>query len=440
MTGTATACPSRLSKREENPMSDQTARRRPRWRLPVTLAGTLVLLASTAAVALAAVAPSPNVNTIGAGGYDVAAANVTGNQEVIAADQYGLTLAGGRQGVKMCNGTSNETSAIGLFSGNLSTAYAVQYGAGIAPCQPAGQLPAASLHTFPGLANVPFGHHVWVNETLITKVKTVRLLICVLFDRNHRPVPTPTPTGTMTATPAPTGTVNPVTPSPTPTTPTPSPTRTHTYSPQPAGTQAASTAAHISRHGDGGTPVPGPVVTGPGGIQFGQLPGFFLHCRIVVRTFTVNRILFEAQDLDAATATPLAGDLAGVQTATVPVPPGTTFDHAAWGASENTTHLVPCAGNGFPIPLSAPGGATYASAACQPLSVGEYATYTTGTTASPLSGPAAVTEVISPSAGGATMAPNQSLTAVNTGPHGTASDASVTGGHFVVFSANAPVA
>jgi hypothetical protein len=377
------------------------------------------------------------VNTIGAGGYDVAAANVTGNQEVIAADQYGLTLAGGRQGVKMCNGTSNETAAAGLFSGNLSTAYAVQYGAGIAPCQPAGQLPAGNLNTFPGLAAVPFGHHVWVNETLIQRVRHVRLLICVLFDRNHNPVPTPTPTGSMTAG---TGTVAPVTPSPTPTTPTPTPTKTHTYSPQPGATQTASTTAHISRHGDGGTPVPAPQVTGPGGIQFGQLPGFFLHCRIVVRTFTVNQILFEAQDLDAATVTPLAGDLPGVQTATVHVPAGTTFDHAIWGASENTTHLVPCAGNGFPIPLTAPGGATYASAACQPLSVGEYATFTTGTVVTPLGPAATITEVISPSAGGATMAPNQSLTAVNAGPHGTASDASVTGGHFVVSSANAPVA
>ena len=172
------------------------------------------------------------------------------------------------------------------------------------------------------------------------------------------------------------------------------------------------------------------------------LPGFSLHCRIIVRTFQVHKILFEAQDLDALTATPVSGDLAGVQTATVSVPAGTTFDHAAWGASENVASLVACSGGGFPIAINTPGQtANYASAACQPLSVGEYATYSTGTVVNPLvaTSPQVITEVISPSAGGALMAPNGSLTPVNTGPHGTASDASVTGGHFVTFSANAPV-
>jgi len=36
------------------------------------------------------------------------------------------------------------------------------------------------------------------------------------------------------------------------------------------------------------------------------------------------------------------------------------------------------------------------------------------------------------------VAPNNSLSAVNTGPHGTASDASTTGGHYALFTANAP--
>ena len=64
-----------------------------------------------------------------------------------------------------------------------------------------------ALSTFPGLAAVPFGHHVWVNETLITKVKRVRLLVCVLFGHNGHPVPTPSvsavnPTASAEATPA----------------------------------------------------------------------------------------------------------------------------------------------------------------------------------------------------------------------------------------------
>jgi hypothetical protein len=412
-------------------LSDQTEGRSRRWKVPVVIGGTVALLLGTAATAFALVSPAPNVNTIGAGGYDVGTPGVTGNQEVINADQYGLTLAGGRQGVKMCNSSSNETSAIGLFSSNLNTDYAVQYGAGVVTCQPAGQLPAGNLNTFPGLAAVPFGHHVWVNETLVQRVKRVKLLICVLFDLHHHvPVPNPTesvanptaspetstanPTASATASVAnptasatETPTVTPVTPAPTP-----SPTRTYNHDP-----------------GLGNVP----------GVQ-NILPGFTLRCHIVVRTFAINRVVFEAQDLDAPTVTPTAGDLAGVQFASVPVPAGTTFDHAVWGASENLTSLVACSGAGFPIPINTPGlTANYASAACQPLSVGEYATYNTGATVNPLSGPATITEVISPSAGGALMAPNGSLTSTNLGPHGTASDASLTGGHFVTFSANAPV-
>lgn len=424
-------------------MTDQTERRRPRWRIPV-IAGTSIALAlGTAATAFALVSPSPNTNTIGAGGYDVGTPGITGNQEVLNADQYGLTLAGGNQGVKMCNSTSDFTSAIGEHSGNLSTDYSVQYGVGVAPnCEPAGQVPAGDLNTYPGLDAVPFGHHVWVNESLVTKTKTVRILICILYNRQHKPVPTPTPSvglPTSGATTAPanptapatgastTGPANPTAPAtgattttsaptvaPATATPTPTPTKTYTQDP-----------------GLGGVPVPLPV-----------LPGFSIRCKIITKTFTVNKIVFEAQDLDAPTATPTAGDLPGDQIVSVPVPAGTTFDHSAWGASENTTALVACTGSGFPIAINTPGQtANYASAACQPLSVGEYATYNTGPTVNPLNpaGTPVITEVISPSAGGATMAPNGSLTSTNLGPHGTASDASTTGGHFVTFSANAPV-
>jgi len=414
-------------------MTGQTEGRRRRWRIPAIIVTAIALLLGSAATAFALVSPSPNTNTIGAAGYDVATPGITGNQEVINADQYGLTLAGGRQGVKMCNSTSNETSAVGLFSSNLNTDYAVQYGVGVATCVPAGQLPTASLNTFPGLAAVPFGHHVWVNETLVTKVKHVKLLICILFNHRGHPVPTPVPSVALpTAGASDTGTA---TPSASASVANPTASATDTSSPTAAPVTATPTPTPTEHQTD--VPVPG--LGNVPGVQ-NILPGFFIRCHIIVKTFAIHKVVFEAQDLDALTATPLAGDLPGVQTASVSVPAGTTFDHAAWGASENVTGLVACSGGGFPIAINTPGQtANYASAACQPLSVGEYATYNTGPVVNPLSGPATITEVISPSAGGALMAPNGSLTSTNLGPHGTASDASLTGGHFVTFSANAPV-
>ena len=421
-------------------MMKRTEGRR-RWHWPVLAAGTAVLLAGSAAVAWAAVSPSPGVNTIGAGGYDVSTPGVTGNQEVVQADQYGLTVAGGRHGIKMCNAASLFTSAIGEHSGNMSTAYSVQYGTGVTTGCPAGELPTADLHTFPALAAVPFSHHVWVNESLVTKVKRVRLLICILTDRaDGQPVPTPSPTESVA--PAATGTG-----SPSPTAESGSGSPAAPASPSPTAESGSGSPAAPASPSQTQTPVPSPSDTGnlnvPGigpvpGTE-GLLPGDILKCRIIVHVFTVNKLLFEAQDLDAPVATPVAGDLAGVQAALLPVPRGTTFDHSSWGLSENTTSLVACAGGGFPISLVAPPGATYASAACQPVSVGEYATYATGAVVSPLAVAAPVTELISPSAGGALIAPNQSLSALNLGPHGTASDASTTGGHLVMFTANAPV-
>jgi hypothetical protein len=426
-------------------MSDQTEGRRRRWRVPVIAAATAVLLAGGGAVAYAAVSPTPQTNTIGAGGYDAtttSTAGMTSNQAVVAGDQYGLTVAGGRHGVKLCNSTTNETAGIGEFSNNLNTDYSVQYGVGVTTGCPAGELPAGDLVTFPALAAVPFGHHVWVNERLINRVRHIKLLICVLFGIHNHPVPTPVPTGTETATPTPTGTST-ATVAPVTSTPTPTPTKTHTHE-APTSTATATTAAKITRNDDpSDNPTPEPFVTEPGGIQPNILPGFHLRCHIVVRTISVHRILFEAQDLDAPVATPTSGDLAGVQVATVSVPAGTSFNHASAGVSENTAALTHCVGGGFPISINAatsPGVlSSYASAACQPVSVLEYAGFTDGTGpfTDYLSG--TTTELISPSTGGALVAPNGSITAANLGPHGTASDASATGDHFVMFTGNAPV-
>ena len=353
-------------------MFNRTEGRRRRWL--VTAAATSALVLGGGAAALAAVAVSPQTNTIGAGGYDAvttSTAGMTSNQAVVNGDQYGLTVAGGRHAVALCNSTTDEKAGVGLFSGNLSTAYSVQYGVGVTAGCPAGEIPAADLVTFPALAAVPFGHHVWVSERLVKKTKTVRILICILKDK-------------------------------------------HDGSLEPTPTDNAGPDAFGNRlHGD------------------------FFKCFIIKRTFTKNVVVFQAQDLDAPTATPLSGDLAGVQTAVVHVPAGTVFNHAVAGISANTTALVACSGNGFPISLV--GQATYASAACQNVSVLEYAGFTDGTGPFTDYQSGTTTELISPSAGGALVAPNQSINTTNLGPHGTSAGASTTGSHFVNFTGNAPV-
>jgi hypothetical protein len=377
--------------------------RLPRRRAAVIVTAAALALGAGAGAAYAAVSPAPNTNAIGSGGYVATTASTAGftaNQAVVAADQYGLTVAGGRHGIKMCNAASGETAAVGLFSGNMSTDYAVQYGVSAAPGCPFGQ---GTLTGFPNLAAVPFGHHVWVSEQKITRTRTVRILVCILGGPRVNPLQTPT---------------------------------------TPATTPSAVTTALVVHHGV--TPVPG--VTEPGApLIAGQLPGDFFRCKIITRTITKNVVLFQADDLDAPTVTPVSGDLAGVQTATVKLPAGTTFDNAGAGISENLTALTACTGGGFPITLNGtPAGqvADYASGACQPVSVFEYAGAQDGT------GPFTdwltlnTTEAISPSAGGALVAPNGSIAGgINSGPHGPVADgASVTGSHFVMFTGNAPVA
>jgi len=372
-------------------MSESEGKRRRRWRAPATIAGTLAVLMAGAVAAWAAVSAAPQVTTIGMGGYNVNTPGITGNQEVVQPDQYGLTLQAGRQGIQECNSVTGDSAKLGLFSNNLTTVFQAQWAVASAPGCPAnGPLPGT---TIPALSAVPFNHHVWLNESLVTKTKRVKLLICILKDKhNDQPVPTPTGTG----------------------------------------------APDNSPFGGGQDHVPG-LGNVPGTQD--KLPNDFIKCFIIVKTFTKQTIVFEAQDLDAPTGTPVAGDLPGVQTVVVPLGPifhhtVVSFDNASWGANETTTGMVACTGNGFPAVLAGP--AAYTSDACQPISVGEYATFNVGAAVNPLSGPATVTELISPNNTGATVAPNNSLSAVNTGPHGTASDASTTGGHYALFTANAP--
>lgn len=430
---------------------DGNGRRRGRrlWVITAALAAVL----TGAGTALAAVSATPASNNIGAAGYDATTtdpAGFTDNQAVVAGDQYGLQVRDGRLGVKLCNGTSHESAAIGEFSGQLNTTYAVQWGAGVSAGCPAGNVP--TLTTFPALAAVPFGHHVWVDERVITRTRTIKLLVCVLFDRDNHPAPTPTPTGTGTPaptqsagapTPTDTGspTVNPVTPSPSPTH-----TRHHSESPSPSGSgDETSLTAKITHHRPGGDPSPGPEVTGPGALSGNELPGFTLRCHIVIRTITRHVLLFQAQDLDAPTVTPLAGDLAGVQTATVPfgspgLPSGTVFDHASHGISLNTAQLTGCTGAGFPTALGGP--AAYDSAACQPVVVFEYAAATIGSGAPQDFQALTTTEVIdrnppTSNSANALAAPDNSIAPLNLGPHGPVASGAVTAGsHDVDFTGN----
>ena len=331
----------------------------------------------------------------------------------------------------MCNGTTHESAAIGLFSGNTNTTYAVQYGAAQAPGCPIGQIPAANLTTFPALTNVPFGHHVWVDERVVTRTKTIRLLICKLVNKhNGHPVPTPTPSvGLPTATPT-----------------SESPSAPPTDISGSGGTEQPSGSPSVSQPtaSPTGSPTISPSVNPQGQTQL-TLPGFTLKCHIVTKTITKHVLLFQAQDLDAPVATPLAGDLAGVQTATIAfgsanLPNGTIFDHASNGIFLNTALLTPCSGAGFPTALAGP--AAYDSAACQPNVVFEFAAAAAGASAPQDFQAQTTQEVItripaSSANANALAAPDNSITATNLGPHGPTGAGAVTAGsHYVDFTGN----
>ena len=287
-------------------MSGNEGKRRS-WRLPAILGGSAAMLLAGTVAAWAVVSAAPQVNAIGTAGYDVNTPGITGNQEVINPDQYALTVKDGNQGIQACNGTTGDSMKLGLHSANLTTVFQAQWALASAPGCPAnGALPGT---TIPALSAVPFGHHVWLNETLVTKVKRVKLLICIVIDK-HDGKPAPEPTDTA----------------------------------PPSGSPFGQGQEHAP--GLGALP----------GTQ-DKLDGFILKCRFVVKTFTRQTAVFEAQDLDAPTGTPVAGDLPGVQTVVVPLFPVfhhtvVSFDHASWGASANATALVPCAGNGFPVALA----------------------------------------------------------------------------------------
>lgn len=403
-----------------------------------TFAATVAAVGLTAGAALAAVSPAPETAVNGNGGYD--ARNVTGftdNQGVVQPDQYSSTIKGGAQGAQLCNTTSGFGAQVGLASNNLTTVFAVGSVVGTLPapgCPTGGQIPGAV--TFPALSAVPYNHHVWVDEQLATKTKTVRVLICILSSKSGKQYAepsaapstvAPTITASTTAklggytptpTPAPTRTVGVTQPTPTPTTATP--------------TTAAPTTSVT------GTPAPTPTQS------TGKLHGYGVKCWIKTITIVKSVVLFQAQDLDAPVAVPVAGDLPGVQTRTVHVPAGTLFDSAGLGINQNLTGMTACAGvaaDGNTYPRSLAGPAAYISAACQPVSVIEYGVATPA--GGVPTGYQALTtqEGISP-AGTATapalVAPNNSISTVNVGPH--APTGSAVGSHIQLNTGNAPTA
>lgn len=350
-------------------------RKPPRNRRRVLIAALAALLAAGIGIpeALAAVSPTPIAAANGNGGYDSTAANFTDVQAVDTATQYGTTVRSGAQGVQLCNSTSSRAAQLGLLSDNVSTVYSVASAVGTLPapgCPTGGQLP--SPVTFPALAAVPFGHHVWLNITRTRNAISRRILICV---------PTSTPT--------------------------PAPSATDTTSPSPSATATAP---------------PVPVV-----------PGFTCHFRNVRRA--ANAIVFEAQDLDAPATSAPAGDQPGVQTRTVIIGRSQRFNHADAGLNADLTALTGCTGNGFPEALAGPAAYTSAACqpvaaftfAATAQGAGPLTRLDAGTT---------VSEGISPSATAALVAPDNTLSATSAGPSGTASDAATTGSSFTVDTGN----
>jgi hypothetical protein len=369
-------------------MSEREGNRRG-WRI-AAVAGVSALALAAGGVAWAAVAGAPTTNTIGLAGYashSVDPAGFTDVQEVNAGDQYALTAATGTQGVATCDTAHGVAAAVGEFSSNQNTNYQVKWGVVNtgAGCPQTGPV---AVNTFPNLAGVPFGHHVWVDITKVTKVKRIRILICILHDRD-----------------------------------------------------GGIDAGHQPDPVDTGSPEALPAGLGH------RLHGDFLKCFIIVKKIEKDFAVIRAQDLDAPSATPLAGDLPGVQTQIVKLPKRTVFDGAVWGISANSTSIVPCTGLAadlFTYPRTLAGPAAYVSGACQPAVEAGYMTAREGAGAS--TDPTALTtaEVINragTAADPATVAPDNSLTATTPAafPHGTAPDASTAGGHDLLEFGNAPV-
>ena len=333
-------------------------RYKPKRRMVTAIAAVTVAagtaLVSTAVEATAVVAPAPVVTANGSAGYDATTAAVAGFtdvQTVVDPTQYGLTVKTGAQGVQLCSSVMpGRTAQIGLVSTNTSTTYAVDSATGpLAGCPAGGVLPGRVA--FPGLAAVPYGHHVWVNAMQVTRARIVSVLICV-------------------------------------------------------------------NHG----------------------MGHFTCTRRMV-TIPARRVVFEAQDLDAMVTGAPAGDQPGVQTRIMPVAATAVYNHASVGVNENQTTLAGCTGaaaDGFTYPRTLLGPAAYVSGACQPITTEEFSTATVGAGLAQDFGALTTTEGISPNATDALVAPNNTLSTANTGPHGTAGDASVMGSHLQVNTGNVP--
>lgn len=377
-------------------------------RRAVVIPASVALVLGGGALAFAAISPTPQVAVNGNGGYDSVTAAATGFdqvQTVVTPTQYGTTVKTGAQGVQLCSSTSNAALQLGLASTNTSPTYSVDFAHGTLPapgCPTAGVLAGPAVLN-PGLSAVPFGHAVWTSVTYATRTVSHQVLICVIS--GVTPVVTPTPTATMPAATAPAMT----------------PTMTPTSAPP------VKTAALIKRQ------LVAPTVAPTGGAGPTSPPlikhsGVRIRCHVATITLTRNEALFEAQDLNAlGTAT----DAAGVFTAIVHLPSTSVYNHADAGVNEDATGLVPCAA------VALMGPAAYTSEACQPVGTFEYTQAEIGAVHSNLTD-LATTEGISPSATAALVAPNNTITTVNTGPHGSATDAVVTGNHFELFTANAP--
>jgi hypothetical protein len=413
------------------------------WRRSVRLiaaGGAVTLALGVSGVALAAVGPTPAENNIGSGGYSSVttdAAGFTDGQEVVLPNQYSLTIATGAQGAKGCNSANGRSAAVALHSTNTSTVFEAQWAVFTAPGCPTNG-PATGT-TFPNLANIPFDHHVWVHWQLVNRVKTIKILVCILNGKDHKPVvPSASPSVALPTAPAGSGE--------------PSASVTPTVS-QPT---ASATSASPTVNPQSAAATPTETATVPAGTQtltpdLGQfadgehLPGFRVRCFIIKKQINKTFVLLQAQDLDAPVATPHAGDLPGPQSVLVPLPKGTVFDSAAWGATENTTAMKQCVGpaaDGFTYPRTLAGPAGYVTTACQPANEQGYMTATIGTGSPQDPTVLNTTELTAPVGVGVTLvAPNNSLTATTpiTFPHSTDPAASTAGGHADLFLGNAPV-
>lgn len=364
--------------------------------------GAALPLLFGAYAAVAAVAPSPVSSANGNAGFDAAtsdAAGFTDVQSVVTGGQYGLAVKSGAQGVQLCvrppapapaptvtatvtpirhlhPAPANFAAQVGLLSDNLKTTYSVASGVGVI-----------------GGTGCPTGG-------VLASPVTFPALAAVPF--GHRVWVDATLNRTV---------------------------------------RHVRVLVCVLREGEreGLAPL-APDQAPPVGLE--PREGLFGGFRCFIRTITrpAASVTFSAQDLDAPTAAPAAGDLAGVQTRTVRVPSGTVFTDAGAGVNEDLTSLVACSGNGFPKTL--PGPAAYVSAACQPVSAFDHATATIGTGAAQALAALDTTEGISPSgtaAAPALVAPDNSIAVTPaTTPPGTASNASAGGSSFELFTGNVP--